>query len=172
MLFSWTFGKKVCSCGCMRPLSAHTDHLCQALLWLLFSVCIMLVWCVQVKVWLIPDGGLTENLADSYVDLAGHQRRVGIVQWHPTADNILASAGFDYMVRCLFAYTCSIVFALFIEILHDSSRKTPCAWCHVNLLRFRSSYSLVSITVPALKVSIRKVATVKTSLQQCSGPST
>ncbi|XP_065183916.1 coronin-2B-like [Sycon ciliatum] len=51
-----------------------------------------------VKVWVIPDGGLTENLSESTVDLAGHQRRVGFVQWHPTAENILASAGFDYMV--------------------------------------------------------------------------
>lgn len=51
-----------------------------------------------VKVWVIPDGGLTENLADCAVDLVRHQRRVGIVEWHPTAENILFSAGFDYLV--------------------------------------------------------------------------
>ena len=32
------------------------------------------------------------------VTLQGHQRRVGIVEWHPTADNVLLSAGFDYLV--------------------------------------------------------------------------
>jgi len=52
-----------------------------------------------VKVWEIPDGGLTENLDESLVDLEGHQRRVGIVKWHPTAENILLSAGFDYLIN-------------------------------------------------------------------------
>eukprot|EP00054_Salpingoeca_dolichothecata_P032470 m.266147 g.266147 ORF g.266147 m.266147 type:complete len:453 (-) comp30123_c0_seq1:31-1389(-) len=51
-----------------------------------------------VKVWEIPDGGLTSNLTEAAVTLMGHQRRVGIVEWHPHAENILASAGFDYMV--------------------------------------------------------------------------
>lgn len=48
-----------------------------------------------VKIWQIPDGGLTKNLTDSIVDLQGHQRRVGLVKWHPAAQNILLSAGSD-----------------------------------------------------------------------------
>ncbi|XP_065187614.1 coronin-2B-like [Sycon ciliatum] len=52
----------------------------------------------MVKCWIIPDGGLTDNLTESAVDLMGHQRRVGSVLWHPTANNILASAGFDYLI--------------------------------------------------------------------------
>jgi WD40 repeat protein len=52
-----------------------------------------------VKVWEIPEGGLTENLDESLVDLEGHQRRIGIVLWHPTAENILLSAGFDYIIN-------------------------------------------------------------------------
>eukprot|EP00055_Hartaetosiga_balthica_P006156 m.18977 g.18977 ORF g.18977 m.18977 type:complete len:464 (+) comp5046_c0_seq1:336-1727(+) len=51
-----------------------------------------------VKVWEIPEGGLSENIETPVVDLVGHQRRVGAVEWHPTAENILFSAGFDYMV--------------------------------------------------------------------------
>eukprot|EP00041_Stephanoeca_diplocostata_P016241 m.319221 g.319221 ORF g.319221 m.319221 type:complete len:461 (+) comp20300_c0_seq2:59-1441(+) len=51
-----------------------------------------------IKVWEVPDGGLTEPLRESLVDLEGHQRRVGIIEWHPTAENILLSAGFDYMI--------------------------------------------------------------------------
>ena len=46
-----------------------------------------------VKVWQIPEGGLTKNLEESIVDLVAHQRRVGLVLWHPTAQNILLSAG-------------------------------------------------------------------------------
>lgn len=52
----------------------------------------------NVMVWLIPEGGLTEDLTTPIVTLEGHQRRVGIVEWHPTADNILLSAGFDYTI--------------------------------------------------------------------------
>ena len=50
------------------------------------------------QVWEIPEGGLTENLTECIADLQGHQRRVGIVQWHPTCAEILASAGFDYTI--------------------------------------------------------------------------
>jgi len=51
-----------------------------------------------VKVWEIPDGGLSENLSESLVDLEGHQRRVGIIKWHPLAENVLLSAAFDYQI--------------------------------------------------------------------------
>jgi WD40 repeat protein len=51
-----------------------------------------------VKVWEIPEGGLKETMTEPVVTLVGHQRRVGLVEWHPTAENILFSAGFDYMV--------------------------------------------------------------------------
>ena len=47
-----------------------------------------------VKVWQIPDGGLTtNNLTQPAVDLVAHQRRVGQVLWHPSALNVLLSAG-------------------------------------------------------------------------------
>jgi len=48
-----------------------------------------------VKVWQIPEGGLSQNLAEPVVDLVAHQRRVGLVVWHPSALNILLSAGSD-----------------------------------------------------------------------------
>jgi hypothetical protein len=60
-----------------------------------------------VKVWQLPEGGLpydpkdskkNKDLTDPVVTLIGHQRRVGIVEWHPNAENILVSAGFDYLV--------------------------------------------------------------------------
>nr|XP_022307279.1 coronin-2B-like isoform X2 [Crassostrea virginica] len=49
-----------------------------------------------VKVWSIPEDGLKTNLSEWIVDLHGHKRRVGYIEWHPTAENILLSAGFDY----------------------------------------------------------------------------
>jgi len=51
-----------------------------------------------VKVWQIPDGGITRTMTESVVDLVGHQRRVGLVLWHPSAQNILLSAGSDNKV--------------------------------------------------------------------------
>jgi coronin-1B/1C/6 len=52
-----------------------------------------------IKVWGIPDGGLTENLNDPLVDLHGHQRKVTLVRFHPTASNVLASTAADQSVK-------------------------------------------------------------------------
>jgi coronin-1B/1C/6 len=38
-------------------------------------------------------------MTESVVDLVGHQRRVGLVLWHPSAQNILLSAGSDNKVN-------------------------------------------------------------------------
>lgn len=46
-----------------------------------------------VKIWQIPEHGLFRSLEDPVVDLVAHQRRVGLVVWHPSAQNILLSAG-------------------------------------------------------------------------------
>lgn len=51
-----------------------------------------------VKVWEIPNGGLTKNLPDCVADLVAHQRRVGVINWHPSAYLILLSAGSDNKV--------------------------------------------------------------------------
>ncbi|XP_034471472.1 coronin-1B [Hippoglossus hippoglossus] len=48
-----------------------------------------------VKVWQIPDGGLTSPMTEAIVTLEGHSKRVGILAWHPTAFNILLTAGCD-----------------------------------------------------------------------------
>jgi len=48
-----------------------------------------------VRVWQIPEGGLVRPLTEPVVELQGHQRRVGLVQWHRSANNILLSAGAD-----------------------------------------------------------------------------
>lgn len=51
-----------------------------------------------VKVWQIPDGGISRTLTEPVVDLQLHQRRVGLVLWHPTALNVLLTAGSDNLV--------------------------------------------------------------------------
>ena len=48
-----------------------------------------------VKVWQIPDGGITATMTQPAVDLVAHQRRVGQVLWHPSAQNVLLSVGSD-----------------------------------------------------------------------------
>uniref|UniRef100_A0A9J2PCA8 Coronin n=2 Tax=Ascaris TaxID=6251 RepID=A0A9J2PCA8_ASCLU len=45
------------------------------------------------KVWLIPPNGLTRILSEPVVELNGHQKRVNTLAWHPTANNILLTAG-------------------------------------------------------------------------------
>lgn len=45
------------------------------------------------QVWQIPENGLETPLSEPVVVLEGHSKRVGIVSWHPTARNVLLSAG-------------------------------------------------------------------------------
>ncbi|XP_072224149.1 coronin-1A [Leuresthes tenuis] len=52
----------------------------------------------SVMIWEIPEGGLTTSLTEPVVKLEGHSKRVGILSWHPTAHNVLMSAGCDNVV--------------------------------------------------------------------------
>uniref|UniRef100_A0A672V4Y2 Coronin n=1 Tax=Strigops habroptila TaxID=2489341 RepID=A0A672V4Y2_STRHB len=51
-----------------------------------------------VMVWQIPENGLSQPLTEPVVVLEGHSKRVGIITWHPTARNVLLSAGCDNVV--------------------------------------------------------------------------
>eukprot|EP01050_Picozoa_sp_SAG11_P017411 SAG11_NODE_2510_length_3270_cov_4.113844_1_plen_282_part_00 len=53
-----------------------------------------------IKLWSIPDEGLTENMhAEMAVsELAGHQKKVGILKWNPTSP-VLASSSIDKTVK-------------------------------------------------------------------------
>ncbi|CAG5929248.1 unnamed protein product [Menidia menidia] len=50
------------------------------------------------RVWHIPDGGLTGPMTDAILTLEGHSKRVGILAWHPSAFNILLTAGCDNVI--------------------------------------------------------------------------
>lgn len=52
-----------------------------------------------VKVWAIPDGGLSERLTTPRLTLSGHKRKVVTVDWHPTAAGILVTSSLDNTVR-------------------------------------------------------------------------
>ncbi|KAI2809222.1 hypothetical protein BLOT_000369 [Blomia tropicalis] len=52
-----------------------------------------------IKLWYIPDEGLlSRHMNQPVVDLREHKRRVSFVEWHPTVDNILVSAGADHLL--------------------------------------------------------------------------
>lgn len=52
-------------------------------------------------IWSIPEGGFKKNLTsdDAAQTLKGHRRKVGTVNWHPTAENIIATSSTDYTVK-------------------------------------------------------------------------
>ena len=52
-----------------------------------------------IKIWGIPEGGLTTNINDPLVDLHGHGRKVTLLRFHPTAGNVLASTSADQTVK-------------------------------------------------------------------------
>lgn len=62
-----------------------------------------------VKIWQIPDGGITQTLTQSTVDLVAHQRRVGQLAWHPSALNVLLTAGGDMKILVWNVSTASIL---------------------------------------------------------------
>ncbi|CAJ0955618.1 unnamed protein product [Ranitomeya imitator] len=52
----------------------------------------------SVRIWEITHGGLKRNMTEAVLELYGHSRRVGLIEWHLTANNILFSAGCDYKI--------------------------------------------------------------------------
>lgn len=51
-----------------------------------------------IKLWEIPEGGLTSGLSEFTNELLGHRRKITQIEWHPAAENVLISAGFDNLV--------------------------------------------------------------------------
>jgi coronin-1B/1C/6 len=52
-----------------------------------------------VKIWEIPDGGITEKLTTPVADLTGAGKAVSLLNFHPTANNVLAAASKEPAVR-------------------------------------------------------------------------
>lgn len=49
----------------------------------------------SLKIWMIPDGGLSETLTHFDADLKGHTKKVQLMRWHPTANFTLGSSALD-----------------------------------------------------------------------------
>jgi WD40 repeat protein len=62
-----------------------------------------------IKLSVIPDGGLTQNVSEAAVTFSGHEKKVTNLRWHPTANNILTSVSFDRTVKLWDAETGSEV---------------------------------------------------------------
>uniref|UniRef100_A0A8C6K6U5 Coronin n=1 Tax=Nothobranchius furzeri TaxID=105023 RepID=A0A8C6K6U5_NOTFU len=52
----------------------------------------------HVKIWDIPICGVQQNITKARKTLIGHCRRVAIIEWHPTAVNLLLSSAYDCKV--------------------------------------------------------------------------
>ena len=46
-----------------------------------------------IMIWQIPEDGVLVTLTDPVATLEAHIRRVHLIEWHPTAHNLLLSAG-------------------------------------------------------------------------------
>ncbi|XP_064489724.1 coronin-7-like [Ornithodoros turicata] len=49
----------------------------------------------RVRIWTIPEGGLTQSLTQPVAELKGHTEKVTFVKFHPTASDVLATASHD-----------------------------------------------------------------------------
>jgi hypothetical protein len=50
-------------------------------------------------IWNIPEGGLKETCEEPSQVLRGHKRKIGVIKFHPTAENVVATAAQDYDVK-------------------------------------------------------------------------
>lgn len=52
-----------------------------------------------VKIWQIPEEGLEKSQTESLLTLQDHTKKVGNVVFHPTASNVLLTAGMDHKIN-------------------------------------------------------------------------
>jgi len=52
-----------------------------------------------VKLTMLPSGGLTADITKSVQTLEGHQKKLSLIRWHPTANSVLASCGYDNAIK-------------------------------------------------------------------------
>ena len=53
----------------------------------------------KVCITVFPEEGLTETISEAAASLGGHQKKVVALEWNPTSNNVLASAGYDHAVK-------------------------------------------------------------------------
>jgi len=112
-----------------------------------------------VKIWLVPEGGLTETIKDPLQTLTGHGKPVSLLAWHPTASNVLASVGKEPSVRIwdVEKGTCMLKLEGFGGLVQDLS------WNH------NGSLLATSDKAKFLKVHDPRAGTVVTEWQPHAG---
>uniref|UniRef100_A0A671YFK9 Coronin n=1 Tax=Sparus aurata TaxID=8175 RepID=A0A671YFK9_SPAAU len=53
----------------------------------------------KIRVWQVPEGGLTETLTEPEVILQGHTEKIYSIKYHPLASGLLVSSSYDLTVR-------------------------------------------------------------------------
>lgn len=53
----------------------------------------------SMKLWILPDEGLSEDLMEADAELKGHAKKLTLCRFHPSADHTLASTAADNTVR-------------------------------------------------------------------------
>ena len=53
----------------------------------------------KIKLWLIPEGGLTEHVKEEDMELLGHTKKALAIRWHHIVENLLASYSIDNTVK-------------------------------------------------------------------------
>lgn len=64
---------------------------------------------LQVKLWRVPETGLTEHIKEPLSVLSSHTKRVANLAFHPIASNLLLTSGGDYSVRYIYVTTLSLM---------------------------------------------------------------
>lgn len=53
----------------------------------------------HVKLWRIPQEGLTANMSSPQADLSGHKKSADVIAFHPSASNVMATGSADKTVK-------------------------------------------------------------------------
>jgi coronin-1B/1C/6 len=53
----------------------------------------------KVKLWVIPEGGLTQHVKDEDMCLTGHTKKALSVRWHNSVENLIATSAIDNTVK-------------------------------------------------------------------------
>ena len=53
----------------------------------------------SIKLWIIPEEGITKDVTECDADLRGHSKKLIFSKFHPSSDYTLASSGADSTIR-------------------------------------------------------------------------
>lgn len=108
---------------------------------------------MTVKVWGIPEGGLTANIETPLVDLHGHSRRVTLLRFHPTSDGVLASVSGDNTVK-LWDITAGREINGLDPGVHDHQLIQDCVWDYIGQMYATSAKDKIVRIIDARSATV------------------